>query len=371
MSVAAAPVRDATACARCLARTWLLAALSGHLDRARHRISEVLALDAEELIAAVGGRRSEHFRRQLSAFDARTARRDASRAGLELVCRCSSAYPRQLRDLPSPPAVLHIAGGVERLLGMLAADTVAIVGARAASPYGAGIARSLGRTLAAAGLRVISGLASGIDSAAHAGALEAIPDQAATVAILPGPANRAYPRANRPLHRRVIAAGSAVSELPPGAGTRGWMFPARNRIIAALGSMTVVVEAGARSGALLTARFAAELGRPVGAVPGQVTAPQARGTNALLKDGAELVRGAQDVLDVLFEAGSRMAPGDPRPPLAPELSTLLASIAGGEDTLGALARAGALGERGLAALAALELDGYVRRGAGGRYLVIP
>ncbi len=357
------------ACDRCLARAWLLSALSGHLDRARSRIAELLALEDEELIAAVGGRRRAGLRRQLARFEAASARRAAAGAGLELICRCESEYPPRLRELPSAPAVLHVAGGASRLIAAVAGDPVAIVGARAASPYGAGVARSLARGLAAAGVSVISGLATGIDSAAHSGALAG--EDAPTVAVLPGPANRAYPRANRRLHRRVTTVGSAISELPPGAQTRGWMFPARNRIIAALAAMTVVVEAGARSGALVTARFATGLGRPVGAVPGQLTAPQARGTNALLRDGALLIRGAQDVLDVLFEAGTRTAPEDQRPPLPPELSSLLGAIGRGEDTLGALDRSGIPGRRGLAALAALELAGYIQRGAGGRYIVVP
>jgi DNA processing protein len=373
MSLAVPEDRDAApggACDGCLARAWLLAALSGHLDRARGRIAELLALGEEELIGAVGGGRSAELRRRLARFDAGPSRLRARAAGVELICGCQAAYPPRLRELPSPPAVLHVAGGAARLLAGVAADPVAIVGARAASPYGASVARMLGRGLAAAGLGVLSGLAVGIDSAAHQGALAA--DQGApTVAVLPGPAGRAYPPANRRLHRRILAAGNAVSELPPGTPVRGWMFPARNRIIAALAAMTVVVEAGERSGALITARVAAELGRPVGAVPGQVTAPQARGSNALLKSGAELVRGAQDVLDLLYGTGTRPAPEDPRPRLDGEPAAVLAAIARGHDTLAALNRRGVLGADGLAALAALELEGYVRRGPGGRYVPVP
>jgi DNA processing protein len=147
------------------------------------------------------------------------------------------------------------------------------------------------------------------------------------------------------------------------------MFPARNRIIAALAAMTVVVEAGERSGALVTARLARGIGRPVGAVPGRVTTPQAAGPNGLLAAGACVIRGPQDVLDHLFGAGERSA-HEPRRHPRLELRPLLEAIAEGHETAGALARAGFEPDRGLAALAELELDGFVRRGPGGRYRVV-
>lgn len=369
------------ACRRCLARTWLLAALSGHLDRVRAEIDALLALDDEELIAALGGRRRDRLRRDLARFDAHVAGRDAAQAGLAVICRCDPSYPDRLRELSAPPAALHVAGSLDRLVAGAGADPVAIVGARGASPYGIAIARSLGRGLTAAGLTVVSGMAAGIDAAAHAGALSlgrsaAEPqldggESPPALAVLAASADRAYPRANRRLHRDLIATGAVLSELPPRVAVRSWMFRARNRIIAALAQMTVVVEAGERSGSLVAARFARELGRPVGAVPGRITSPQAVGTNSLLKDGAALVRSAQDVLDVLFEAGSRIAPVDHRPQLNPELSALVDAIGAGHDTAGALTRRGLLGERGLAALATLELSGYIRREAGGRYAVVP
>ena len=369
------------ACDRCLTRTWLLGALSGHLDRARATIDSLLKLDERALIAAIGGRRREQLRRELNEFDHRAARRNAERAGVELICRCDPGYPDRLRELAAPPAVLHVAGGLDRFLLGAAGDAVAVVGARAASPYGIAVARSLGRGLAAADLTVISGMAAGIDAAAHAGALSILPADGGpsprarefplTLAVLPGPADRPYPKVNRHLYRELCAVGAAVSELPPGSRVRSWMFPARNRIIAGLGAMTVVVEAGKRSGSLVTARFARELGRPVGAVPGRVTSPQAVGSNSLLRGGAALVRGPQDVLDLLFEAGSRVVPVDHRPQLNSELSELLQAIGAGHDTPAALSRRGLLGERALAALATLELSGYIRRESGGRYGVVP
>jgi DNA processing protein len=149
------------------------------------------------------------------------------------------------------------------------------------------------------------------------------------------------------------------------------MFPARNRIIAALSEMTVVVEARHRSGALLTTRHAARMGRTVGGVPGRVTSPQSAGPNRLLADGAEVIRGAQDVLDGLFGAGVRRAGATPRAELAPEEAELLQAVASGNDTLEALTRAGVAPERALAALTTLELGGHIRREPGGRFAVQP
>ncbi len=368
------------ACARCLRRAWLVARLGGNLERARTRLEEVLALDDESLIAAVGGRRRVELGRELARLDVESLRARAAAAEVELICRCDPEYPIGLRDLQSPPAVLHVAGGLQRLLALLAEDPVAIVGARQASAYGLDIAHSLGRGLARAGLTVVSGMAHGIDSAAHAGALEApagtvavIPEPAGTVAVLPGPAERPYPARSRRLHRQILAAGAAVSELPCGSGVWRWTFRARNRIIAALAASTVVVEAGERSGSLVTARFAGGLGRQVGAVPGPVTSPASAGPNGLLADGAYVVRGPRDVVDQLFgaDAGARVAAVDSRPPLEGELRRLLDAIARGDDTDRAFGRVGFGAQRGLSALAELELAGYVARGAGGRWRALP
>jgi DNA processing protein len=149
------------------------------------------------------------------------------------------------------------------------------------------------------------------------------------------------------------------------------MFPSRNRIVAALAVMTVVVEAGPRSGALITADWAARLGRPVGAVPGRVTTPQAIGPNELLAAGAQLVSGTRDVLDSIFGAGAHPAYVDERPDLDPERRAVLRAIEDGRDTPGALARDGVGLTQSLAALASLELAGYIRREAGGRFALVP
>lgn len=352
------------ACDDCLKRAWLLSALSGHLDAVRGRIDEVLALGDRELLAAVAGRRRQALERRLSRMRSVPGRQ----AGLELLCRCHPSYPARLLELPSAPAVLYIAGELERFLASVDEEPVAIVGARRATTYGLETARSLARGLAAAGLTVVSGMAIGIDAAAHEGALSA---GGSAVAVLPGPADDPYPRSRRRLYRQLMSAGAAVSELPPGTPVRRWTFVARNRIIAALSAATVVVEAADRSGALLTAAFARRLGRPVGAVPGRITTPQAVGTNGLLGDGARIVRSPQDVLDILYGVGARTVATEHRPELTPAAGELLRAIAGGRDTADALAAAEAAPRRTLATLAWLELSGYVRREPGGRFAVIP
>ncbi len=357
-----------SACERCLARAWLLGRLGAHLELARGNISTVLSLADGELIEAVGGRQRREIRHGLDDFDPERARVRCQVAGVEILCRCEPAYPARLRALEAPPAVLHVAGGSRRFVDLATLEPVAIVGARKASGYGLEVARSLGRGLGAAGVTVLSGMALGIDSAAHAGALDAA---SGTVAVLPGGADRPYPPSKRGLYQRICQSGAAVSELPPGAAVWRWTFPARNRIIAALAALTIVVEAGPRSGALLTAGIARGLSRPVGAVPGRVTSPLAKGPNRLIATGAYVVQGPQDVLDALFGAGVRVALSAQRPPLDGERAALLGAIAGGAETSAALARAGLSTEDGLAALAELELGGYVRRGPGGRFSVVP
>jgi DNA processing protein len=178
-----------------------------------------------------------------------------------------------------------------------------------------------------------------------------------------------YPRAKRFLYERIVDSGLVVSELPPGSRPFRWTFPARNRIMAALSAMTVVVEGRHDSGSLITAGFAAELGREVGAVPGQVTSPLAEGPNALLADGAIVVRSTKDVLDAIFGPGHDIAPPDRAAGrIEPRLRSLLAAVEQGRATVDDLT--GELGDAGevLGGLTELELLGLVRRAAGGRYV---
>ncbi|MDQ6745989.1 MAG: DNA-processing protein DprA [Actinomycetota bacterium] len=341
--------------------------MAGHLERVRGRILSLLALEDQELIAAVAGDAAPEVSEQLLSFDPAAATRRNHAAGVSAICRHHHSYPRALLSLEAPPAVLHIAGrGAEELGRMEACEPVAIVGTRRASAYGLQLAGSLGRGLGSVGVPVISGMALGIDSAAHAGVLEG---RGATMAVLASGAEHPYPPSKRRLYERICAEGVVVSELPPGSGVWKWAFPARNRIVAAMAVMTIVVEAGAGSGALITAGLAEELGRAVGAVPGRVSTAGAAGPNALIAGGAHLIADPQDVLDIVFGAGGRTVPSRPRAELTPALQHLLAEIAGGNDTAAALEGSGAGAERGLAALAALELAGYVVREPGGRFTV--
>jgi DNA processing protein len=362
---------DRRACDPCLRRSWLIARLAGHIElvwSGRRGSAALLGLDDAALIAALAGPHRERIVDEYERFDAAAARRRCDAASVLPLCHCDAGYPAPLRDLPDAPAVLYVNGALARLERALAGGRVAIVGARRATPYGLEQARGLGRGLGAAGVTVVSGMALGVDAAAHVGALEA---GGLTLAVLARGPERAYPASKRGLHARIAAAGAVVAELPPGMPVRRWCFPARNRIIAALAQATVVVEAGVRSGSLITAGQAADLGREVGAVPGLVTAPLATGTNALIADGAQLVRGPRDVLEVLFGAAAATLPEpapDPRADgLEPDLQVLLAKVGGGRDTLAALTGDGAGVDALLAGLAQLELRGLVRRGPGGRY----
>jgi DNA processing protein len=199
-------------------------------------------------------------------------------------------YPEGLGDLEEPPT-LYLIGGWEENPG------VAVVGTRRCTRYGLDLAVSFGHAIAGAGWTTVSGLARGIDAAAHRGCLDA---GGHAVAVLGSGVDVCYPVENRPLYDRILATGGAVlSEYPPGTPPDRWRFPARNRIIAALSAAVVVVEAAEIGGALITARLAAEIGRPVFVVPGDVDRPASVGCNRLIKDGAHPVLGAGDMIEEL------------------------------------------------------------------------
>jgi len=208
------------------------------------------------------------------------------------IARRKPGYPPLLSELHDPPAALFVRGDVDALLE----PAVAVVGARSCSAYGAQVSRTLARELAAVGLVVVSGLARGVDGEAHRGALEG---GGRTVAVLGCGIDRDYPRSHAELARKIAAAGAVVSEYSPGVEPAPWRFPARNRIIAGLSLATVVVEARERSGALITADFALELGREVFAVPGEITSGLSAGTNDLLRQGAAPLTSVRDVLESL------------------------------------------------------------------------
>ena len=275
-----------------------------------------------------------------------------------VVSKGRPGYPALLRELHDPPARLYLRGGPADLLDV---PSVAIVGARSCSPYGAQVARELAREVAGAGAVVISGLARGVDGEAHRGALAA---GGLTVAVLGCGIDRDYPRAHAQLAGRIAVSGAVVSEYPPGVEPAPWRFPARNRIVAGLARATVVVEARERSGALITADFALELGREVFAVPGEITSALSAGTNDLIRQGATPLLGADDVLEALG-----LEPSPPRVPdtLSDGARTLLETLseaARGPDELGRLT--GLESAALAAALTELELAGLVA-GADGVY----
>jgi DNA processing protein len=261
--------------------------------------------------------------------------------------RRDPAYPPLLAAIHDPPATLWLRGDADPEL--LARPAVAVVGARSCSGYGRTVARSLARDLAVAGAVVVSGMARGIDGEAHRGALEA---GGPTIAVLGCGIDRDYPAAHADLARRICADGGlVVSEYESGVEPAPWRFPARNRIIAGLCAATVVVEARARSGALITADFALEDGREVLAVPGEITSGLSDGTNALLRLGATPVACSGDV----FEAIGLEPVTTELPALAGDVATVLAAVASTPSTVDELTRRTGL-DAGLVAAALVELE---------------
>jgi DNA processing protein len=214
------------------------------------------------------------------------------RAGARLFTLADDDYPPRLRELPDAPPVLYVRGSIT------AADTlaVALVGTRNATRYGRDVAHDLAGQLARNGITIVSGLALGIDAAAHRGALDA---SAPTIAVLGCGIERIYPGQNRDLAERMIETGAIISEFPIGTPPEGRNFPIRNRIISGLALGVLVVEAPENSGAIITATIAAEQGREVFAVPHNVYNQMGRGTNRLIQDGAKLVMDVADILDEL------------------------------------------------------------------------
>jgi DNA processing protein len=275
-------------------------------------------------------------------------------------------YPTGLLDLgPGAPGQIYGCGDRAATAELEVARTVTVVGSRRPSSYGLGVAEDLGLGLAAAGLVVVSGMALGIDAAAHRGALAA---HGLTVAVLGSGADVPYPPSERRLYRDIVSTGAVISEASPGKRPERGAFPRRNRLMAALGGVTVVVEAARNSGSLHTVRQALELGRPVGAVPGQITSKASEGTNDLIADGAFPVRGPQDVLDRMLGVGERTVCRQ-GPSLEGGLAPVLEAVELGRATGDAVAAAtGGDAREAAIALARLELLGYVQTDASGRHL---
>ena len=288
--------------------------------------------------------------------------RHCARFGIDLVTRFDEAYPALLRDITDAPPVLYARGSP----GALLRPTVAIVGARRCTRSGVEVAASLAANLARRGICVVSGLARGIDTAAHRAAVK----EGISVAVIGSGLASPYPGANRKLAEAIVAGGGLLlSEYPPWHGARRHHFPERNRMISGVALGVVVVEAGEHSGSLITARMAAEQGREVCAVPGPVTSPVSRGCHRLIKQGAALVESADDVLEALGlpaapTGGSQ--PGGDRRPEDEILAGVLAAVTGTVTTLDEIvATTGMAGTAASAALVELELSGFVRQVPGG------
>ncbi len=281
-----------------------------------------------------------------------------------VVSRGGTEYPRSVEHLADPPDRLWVAG--RDLVGL--PPCVAIVGSRTPTRYGEDIARGLAADLAQAGLCIVSGMARGIDTWAHLGALDA----GTTVAVLPGGVDRCYPASNKQLYERIADNGTLVAEVPPGTPTHKHRFTHRNRIIAALSLAVVVVQAAEFSGALATARHALEIGRDVFAVPGDVRLDVSVGVHALLGDGAAVCTGARDVLERIAPELSRSAAAttfDPIPEtLPPAQADILAALSGEVLSVDALAmRVGLSRAPLLVAMTKLELAGWIAGGPGGSF----
>jgi DNA processing protein len=329
----------------------------------------VLAGFGEEVAGSAPGATRAASRRwdeTARGFDVLGRWRALEEAGIGVTYLGLPDYPTALRHDPHPPGVIFWRGD----LGALDRVCVAIVGTRRCTGYGIGVAALLGRDLAAAGLCVVSGLALGIDGAAHAGALEAMGGR--TVGVAASGVDVPYPRRHAGLWADVVGRGAVLSESVPGQAAHSWRFPSRNRIIAGLARAVVIVESHAQGGSMHTVDAAADRGIEILAVPGPVTSPASAGTNQLLRDGCPPVRHARDVLDQLGDfrawSGGEPPPSSPAPP-AVRLDLQLRRVLAAADwtptsTSVIAARCGlALGPLS-AALVKLEALGVVR-GEGG------
>ena len=330
----------------------------------------------EEELRALPGFGAELVRRLRAAATPEGARRGKAAlqtlrdAGAVALTPSDAAYPDAFRTLPDPPYLLFAAGKLD----LLAAPGIGVVGTRAPTDYGVRTASALSGELARAGLAIVSGMARGIDSAAHAAALSA---GGGTVGVLGHGIDRVYPPENRGLFAAVKERGLLITELAPGEEPNAGNFPRRNRLIAALSLGVLVVEMGEKSGAQHTVTYALEQGKEVFAVPGPIHSPRSAGTNQLLKDGARLVTSAADILEELRGVGAALVPSpapapppEPEPPagLSPDESAVYARLTPDAAPVDDVAAASELApNRVLAALLGLELRGLAEALPGKQY----
>ncbi|MDR3157912.1 MAG: DNA-processing protein DprA [Zoogloeaceae bacterium] len=293
----------------------------------------------------------------------------AEKPDCHLITLVDKRYPPQLLEIPDPPTLLYVRGNP----AALSRPGIAMVGSRNATPQGCKVAEDFARTLADSGFAIISGLALGIDAAAHSGALTSRTRQAEnTIAVIGTGADRLYPARNQALAQRIVEHGAIVSEFPLGTPAIAANFPRRNRVISGLARGVLVVEAATESGSLITARLAGEQGREVFAIPGSIHSPFSKGCHRLIRQGAKLVESAQDILEEL--TGAYPAAPTPVPLSAPDAvatgaeSRVLAQLGHDVCTLDELALRTALpADALLALLLNLELEGQIAPLPGNRY----
>lgn len=313
------------ACPECLRRSWLLSELSPLLDYHRgdaERLRELLELPDELLIDALGGSRRASLH---AAHRGWTAHEES--AG-QVICPHDPGYPQRLRD-GSPGVALHIEGTMAQLERLLDAPVVAILGSANPSDYGTRIASALARGLAASGVTVISKLESGIAHAAHRGVAQL---GAGSLAVSADGLEAAREGPRSKLYEELMRGGCLLSELPRRAKGRGWGALAAERVLLGLASVVVLVEGGDPSRELRTAHLATKLGIPMCAVPGRLGNPLSEGPHSLILDGARLIRGARDVLELLYEGRAAETSSLPLPGsgLAAHLQTMLARVMAGK-----------------------------------------
>ena len=287
----------------------------------------------------------------------------ADEPGNHVVTLGDPLYPAALLEIPDPPVLLYVKGDP----ALLSRQSVAVVGARSATPQGEANAEAFATVLSQGGLGIVSGLALGIDAAAHRGGLAG---PGSTVAVIGTGADRIYPARNATLARRIAEAGAIVSEYPLGTAPLAHNFPRRNRIIAGLAKGVLVVEAALKSGSLITARLATDCGREVFAIPGSIHSPVARGCHQLIRDGAKLVESAEDILEELrLDVCRTAAPAAPMPgPADDENAPVIAALGHDPVDMDTLVQRTSLTPEALyAILLTLELEGRVSRLPGGRF----
>ncbi len=334
---------------------------------------QIFAAERSALAAVIGSKATERLLETATCEAVEAAQAWASLPGQHIVTLADADYPAPLLELPDPPTLLYVRGS-RSLLGKISAtgtsSAIAVVGSRNATGQGEANAHAFAGALAEAGFCIVSGLALGIDAAAHRGALAAKGD---TIAVIGTGADRLYPARNRDLATEIAAHGAIISEFPLGTPAAAANFPRRNRLISGLSQGVLVVEAAVESGSLITARLAGEQGREVFAIPGSIHSPQSRGCHRLIRQGAKLVETAEDILEELSPHQRRacrtaITHRDTPSGESGDMARVLGCAGYDPVTIDELAaRSGLTADTLSVILLQLELDGHIATLPGGRY----